>query len=210
MKSLKKVIDRIKIHSLCAIVTVLFFSSTPLYAGTIYNINFNGSHIDLTGFIETSDWDQTSPTVFDSQVMNYSIMASNNGALAYTFNPSNSSWGGVENTDEWGSNVTLTITEDLIKLSAAPSTPNQLYDTFLIANTATNGIRQSLSFYNTQLGFKTSPLNFVLYDTVQPLFVLATTQPQSPTIPEPTGLILLSTGLLGIRFVRYRRNGLIH
>jgi hypothetical protein len=207
MKSLKKVMDRIKIHSLCAAVTTLFFSSTPLYAGAIYNINFNGPNIDLTGFIETSDWDQTSPTVFDSQVMNYSITASNNSAFTYTFTPDNSSWGGNENNMEWGTNVTLTITEDLIKLSAAPGTPNQLYDTFLIANTATNNVRQSLSFYNNQLGFRASPLNFVLYDTVQPLFVLATTQPQ--TIPEPTSLILLSTGLLGIRVVR-RRNSLIH
>jgi hypothetical protein len=198
MKSLKKVIDRM----IYAAVTMLFFSSTSLYAGTIYNINFNGPHIDLKGFIETTNWDSTSPTLFDYD--NYSITASNNGAFAYTFNPSNSNWGGFQNTHEWGSNVTLTITEDLIKLFAAPSTPNQLYDTFLIANTATNGGRQSLSFYNGQLGFSTfNPLNLLFNDTVQPLFVLATTQPQSPTIPEPTGLILLTAGLLGIRFVRY-------
>lgn len=173
----------------------------PASAGTIYNINFNGSVVDLSGFIETDAVGTFSPTAFDSLITNYSILGSWNGFAPFTFTKANSTWGG--NFAGAGVNVSISILGSAITLSAPLGYDFDGGNIFLIAdNPAPDGIIQNLRIAQNHFGFRSDP-DTMVFETVSPTFTLATAR-----VPEPTPLSLLAAGLGLIGFhVRRRRIG---
>jgi hypothetical protein len=166
----------------------LLLSITHAHAGTIYNINFNGSTVDLSGFIETDALGTFSPTALDSLISNYSILASWNGANPFTFTKANSTWG--EGFLGAGANVIISILGGAFQLSAPTGNDFNGGNLFLFAdNPASDGIIQNLRIAQNHFGFRSSP-DTMVFETVSPTFTFATAR-----IPEPAPLPLMISGL---------------
>jgi len=68
-----------------SIALVLGLLSGVAQAGIIYDVNFNGSTIDLAGFIDANTLGTFTPTAFDATLADYAITASNNGLASFLF-----------------------------------------------------------------------------------------------------------------------------
>lgn len=189
-------------HKILALTGLTIALALPANAGAIYNINFNGSVVDLSGFIETDAVGIFSPTDFDSQITNYSIFGSWNGFAPFEFTKANSTWGG--SFVGAGANVSISILASAITLSAPLGYDYDGGNIFLIAdNPAPDGIIQNLRIAQDHLGFRSDP-DTMVFETVSPTFTLATA-----SVPEPTSLSLLAAGLGLIAFRVRRRRVLI-
>jgi hypothetical protein len=176
------------IRPIIAAASLLLSIVTPAHAGTIYNINFNGGTVDLSGFIETDALGTFSPTALDSMISNYSILASWNGANPFTFTKANSTWG--EGFLGAGANVIISILGGAFQLSAPTGYDFNGGNLFLLAdNPAPDGIIQNLRIAQDHLGFRSSP-DTMVFETVSPTFTLGLAR-----IPEPAPLPLMVSGL---------------
>lgn len=90
----EKKCKRNTLASKASIALVLgLLSAAPAHAGIIYDVNINGSTIDLVGLIDANTLGTFSPTAFDATLANYSITASNNGLATFLFTLANSNMG---------------------------------------------------------------------------------------------------------------------
>lgn len=87
---------------------LMLCTASAATAGVIYDVNLDGSTIDLTGFIETNALGNFSPSAFDGQVIDFSITASENLAFSFLFNLSNSTWGLFGN----GALINILVTDE--------------------------------------------------------------------------------------------------
>ena len=178
------------IQHILAASCLLIIVSVPARA-TIYNINFNGSIVDLSSFIETDAVGTFSPTNFDSLVLNYSILGSWNGANPFTFTKANSTWGG----GFLGSNVAISILGGVIQLSAPMGFDFDGGNVFLIVdNPLPDGIIPNLRIAQNHFGLRSDP-DTMVFETVPTTFTLA-------KVPEPGSIPLLAAGLGLIAFSR--------
>jgi hypothetical protein len=172
-----------------AAASLAIASVMPAHAGTIYDVSFNGSKIDLSGFIETNAVGDFSPGDFDSQVLSYSLVASWNGFAPFTFTAANSTWG----FNFEGANVVISILNGMISLSAPTGGDFDGGNGFLMADVATNGAQENLRLFQDHLGFRTSdPPNAMLFDTLSGPFVLG----KARAIPEPASIATFAFGLM--------------
>lgn len=183
-------------------VMVLVVVGGQVQAG-VYNVNLDGSTIDLTGFIEIDAVGDFSPPDFGALVTDYSITASGNGSFPFVFTGANSQWGG----GIFGTYVTIAVSPDAITLSAPTGGVFGVFGSgsvFLIANATTNGARENLHLYQTTLGYRTpNPPDELIFETVESPFPLASAR--SPgVVPEPTALAIWGT-LSGLGMIVARR-----
>jgi PEP-CTERM motif len=185
-----------------------FIAFTPhARASVTYSVNFNGSTIDLTGFVTVNSLGSFTPTTFDANVIDYFVVASENGFGVFEFTPINSTWGGVGNIfagQETGGNITINVLSDTIEMLAPLGGTFIVTNGFLTADVAVNGSRPNLRFAQNELAFRqpNPPDSTVSEFLPSSVFTLASNSQQ---IPEPSTWSLTGLSLAGLYFLRRRK-----
>lgn len=199
MKFLSKIKGLIKARTVFGLATILLCAATPTNAGTIYNVNFSGTDISLSGYINTNALGNLTPVAFDTQIIDFSITATGTAYSQYpfTFTQVNSTWGGVFFGVTTGANVVINLTPTHITLTNPNVAQNNAQNIFLIADgISTNNARENLRIFDGTLGFRTpSPPNKLLLEIIAQPFTIATATP-TETVPEPISYQLLGLGLI--------------
>ena len=187
---------RRKVCSLLMAMTATWFVAVPAQAGVIYTVQYDGSNLDLSGFLDLGATGIMSASAFDAALIDYSLTASVNGAASFTFTKANSTFGASGFGDAVEFDVTSASVSLLNTLNSSFFSSASL---FLDADAVQpNGFIPNLRLTQTEVSFFNQLIGT---DSVNGSFTLATA-----AVPEPTSLLLLGSGIAGIAVkVRKRR-----
>lgn len=185
----------------CAWAFAALALATQAHAAT-YSVYLEGTEVDLLGTIEFSQTGVFTSDQFEANVGTFAFTASLNGLAAFEFTDANSTFGG----SPFGTDVTFSVTESAITLTAPTGGPGLSNNAFVVADDTINGSRPNLLLFDDQLRYRTpSPPNVSIFETVNPEFVLARIAPPA-AIPLPASIALYLPILgLGALLARRRR-----